>query len=94
MNEELEKAWKEAVSFPGSSPPGNAAEIGRREAGGTTFILYRGKEGYYYNTLRGLRFAKEIEECARRKKQRRRRKRKSADAPEDTSEQATHDHMI
>lgn len=92
MSEELEEAWKEAVSFPGSSPPENAREIGQIERDGNTFILYRGRSGYYYNTLQGIRFAKEMEERARRKNKRRGRKRKSADESEDTSAPVTHAH--
>lgn len=93
MSEELEKAWEEAVSFPGSSPPENAVEIGRKEEGSVTFILYRGRSGYYYNTAQGIRFAKEMEESAQRKNKRRSRKRKNADASEDTSAPVTHDHI-
>ncbi len=62
MKEELEKAWKEAVSFPGSSPPEEAVEIGRIEKGGVTFIFYRGETGYYYNTVQGIAFAGWLEE--------------------------------
>lgn len=87
MSEELEKAMQQAVSFPGSSPPENAKEIGQIERNGITFILYCGRSGYYYNTLQGIRFAREMEERAHRKNKRRDRKRKSADALGDTPAQ-------
>ena len=68
MKEDLNRALAQAASFPGSRPPDGAEEIGRVESGGTTFIVYRGKtRDYYYNTTRGLCFAREMEEAHRRR---------------------------
>lgn len=75
MKEDLNRALAQAASFPGSRPPDDAEEIGRVESGGTTFIVYRGKtRGYYYNTTRGLCFAREMEEAQARRKEAHRRR--------------------
>ncbi len=89
MKEELEKAWKEAVSFPGSSPPEEAVEIGRIEKGGIIFIFYRGKAGYYYNTVRGIAFAGWLEERIQEKAGHKLCQKK-ADAPKDASVRTSH----
>lgn len=59
---------KDAASFAGLEPPNEAVEIGRVTRRKNTFIFYRDKEGkLYYDTLRGLRFKKKMEEAQRMK---------------------------
>lgn len=65
--DELEKAWKEAVSFPDSKPPGK--EIGRKRVNGRTYIFYKDDKGnYFYSSVPGLKFAKQMEDAMKKKK--------------------------
>jgi hypothetical protein len=73
MGTDLERAWKEARSFPGSRPPENAKEIDWKPVNGDTYILYKGESGYFYNSVSGLRFAREMEIMQRERRYKKRR---------------------
>lgn len=67
IQEEIERAWKEAVSFPDSKPPGK--EIGRKRVNGRTYIFYKDDKGkYFYSSVPGLKFAKQMESAMKRRK--------------------------
>lgn len=73
MQTDLEKAWQEARSFPGSRPPEPAKEIDWKVVSGDTFILYKSNTGYFYNSVSGMQFAKEMEILQRERRYKKRR---------------------
>lgn len=63
--------YEEAVSFPGTTPPEDAKEIGREVHPVLGVVIYykAPKTGtIYYVTKRGLKFAAKMEEAIRRQK--------------------------
>lgn len=71
MQSHLEKVLQEAGSFPDLMPPNNAKEYGRVNDPTGTYIIYRDEEGnYYYDTVRGLEFKRQMEEARKKKKRR------------------------
>lgn len=58
--------YEEAVSFPGTTPPEDAKEIGRELHPALGVVIYykAPKSGtIYYTTKRGLRFAEKMEKA-------------------------------
>lgn len=71
MQNPLEEALKEAVSFPELTPPNNAKEYGRISTPTGIYIIYRDDEGnYYFDTVRGLEFKRQMEAARKNKKPR------------------------
>lgn len=75
--EELDAAEKNARSFPGLSPPDNARYIGRRchkintliTPHTVTYLYWRCSNGkYYYDTIGGMKFKREMEAAQKRRK--------------------------
>jgi hypothetical protein len=74
MQTDLERLWKEARSFPGSRPPEPVEEIDWKVVNGDTFILYKGSTGYFYNSVSGMQFAREMEILQRERRYKKRRR--------------------
>lgn len=74
MREELEIALKKAVSFPGLTPPNNAAVIGKIEATQDVINIYKDNQGnYYYDTENGRKFEQDMQERKKRRDKEKRR---------------------
>lgn len=71
MESYLEKVLKEARSFPELTPPNNAQEYGRVNRPSGTYIIYKDAEGnYYFDTVHGLEFKRQMETARKNKKRR------------------------
>ncbi len=71
MYSHLEEVLKEAASFPGLEPPNNAEEYGRVNRPTGTYIIYKDADGsYYFDTVHGLEFKRQMEAARKNKKRR------------------------
>lgn len=71
MQSHLEKVLQSASSFPDLIPPNNAQEYGRVNKPSGTYIIYKDTEGnYYFDTVHGLEFKRQMEEARKKKKRR------------------------
>lgn len=80
MKDEMEKAMREAFSFPGLTPPNNAKLIGIREADpgskvGKTYYYMDDYGNYYYTTDKQLEFERQMIAAQNRMKEAKRRRR-------------------
>lgn len=74
MQEELEIARDQARSFPGLTPPNNAAMIGKIEATQDVINIYKDNQGnYYYDTENGRKFEQDMQERKKRRDKEKRR---------------------
>ena len=61
-----EKEWKEAESFPDSTPPNRAIKIDEKVIGSGTYYLYKDDQGNcYYQSERQLKYCQEYESRAK-----------------------------
>lgn len=75
----LEQARKNAWSFPGLTPPNNAAYIGAIKTKEDTYFYYQDKEGnFYYDSQQMRCFELEMREAQKKKQQRKWREKKRA----------------
>lgn len=71
--EDLEIAFREARSFPGLTPPNNAKLIGKKETTTDIVNIYVDSDkNYWYDTERGRKFEKDIQEKEQERKKRKR----------------------
>lgn len=69
LEQEIEKAWSEAVSIGAYNEPEDPVLLGEREASGEKFYLYKDKDGrYYYQSDGTLRFEAEMQKKRQKKK--------------------------